>query len=166
MASEATREVVPARDEAVAAPAAYPVSEAVAVLVARQRTKRPRIDLDDSIAQAKAAMLQAMKQARDARNLARNERRKKQRLIKKAGNLSAEDLERVAVLKRCGLSVGSSASSTAASSSRPSSAAGSSAPPSAASSPALGPVAAAPGLPATPPDSEHDDMANAEDDRS
>ena len=166
MASEAGREVDPARDEAVAAPAANAATEAGAVPVAKQRTKRPRIDLDDSIAQAKAAMAQAMKQAREARNLARNERRKKQRLIKKAGNLSAEDLERVAVLKRCGLSVGSSASSTAASSSRPSSAAGSSAPPSAASSPALGPVNAAPGPPATPPHSEHEDIPDAEDDRS
>lgn len=39
----------------------------------------------------------------DARRNARNEKRKKQRLMKKASSLTAEDLERIAVLKRCGL---------------------------------------------------------------
>ena len=67
------------------------------------RPKRPRIDLDDSIAQARAAMHKAKKDVAEARRLARNERRKKQRLVKKAGSLSADDLERIAVLKRCGL---------------------------------------------------------------
>ena len=48
-------------------------------------------------------MKAAQKEVAEARRQARNERRKKQRLIKKAANLSAEDLERIAVLKRCGL---------------------------------------------------------------
>ena len=78
---------------------------------AKRRTKRPRIDLDDSIQEARAAMQKAMKEVAEARRVAKNERRKKQRLIKKAGHLSAEDLERIAVLKRCGLSHGSSGSS-------------------------------------------------------
>ena len=68
-----------------------------------KRAKKPRIDLDDSIAAARAAMQKAQKEAAEARRLARNERRKKQRLVKKASTLSADDLERVAVLKRCGL---------------------------------------------------------------
>ena len=40
-----------------------------------------------------------------ARTTSRNNRKAKQRLIKKAGKLSPEDLERIAVLKRCGLFV-------------------------------------------------------------
>ena len=73
----------------------------------KSRAKRPRIDYDDSIAKARAAMLKAQKDVADARRVARNERRKKQRLVKKAAALSPDDLERIAVLKRCGLSVGS-----------------------------------------------------------
>ena len=39
----------------------------------------------------------------EARRAARNERRRKSRLMKKAATLTPEDLERIAVLKRCGL---------------------------------------------------------------
>ena len=39
----------------------------------------------------------------EARVQARNERRKKARLLKKAAALSPQDLERIAALKRCGL---------------------------------------------------------------
>ena len=67
------------------------------------RLKRPRIDLDDAIARAQQAMKEAQKSVADARRQGRNERRKKQRLLKKASGLSADDLERIAVLKRCGL---------------------------------------------------------------
>jgi hypothetical protein len=70
----------------------------------KTRTKRPRIDLDESIEQARAAMQAAQKRVAEARRVARNERRKKQRLLKKAVSLSPDDLERIAVLKRCGLS--------------------------------------------------------------
>ena len=70
-----------------------------------KRTKlvRPKIDLDEEIRRANdlAAMSRKMLQA--ARNVSRNNRKAKQRLIKKAGKLSPEDLERIAVLKRCGL---------------------------------------------------------------
>ena len=69
----------------------------------RGRPKRPRIDYDESIAQARAAMVKAQKSVAEARRVARNERRKKQRLVKKAASLSPDDLERIAVLKRCGL---------------------------------------------------------------
>ena len=69
----------------------------------KERTKRPRIDLDDSISKAKQAMKAAQKSVAEARKVGRNERRKKQRLLKKAIGLSADDLERIAVLKRCGL---------------------------------------------------------------
>ena len=38
-----------------------------------------------------------------AKTASKNNKKQKQRLIKKAGKLSPEDLERIAVLKRCGL---------------------------------------------------------------
>ena len=69
----------------------------------KERAKRPRIDLDDTISEAKQAMKAAQKKVAEARKVGRNERRKKQRLLKKASGLSADDLERIAVLKRCGL---------------------------------------------------------------
>ena len=47
-------------------------------------------------------MKAAQKKVQEAKSQARNERRKKQRLLKKAASLNAEDLERIAVLKRCG----------------------------------------------------------------
>ena len=87
--------------------AAAGVSSEEASASSRVRAKRPRIDYDDSIAQARAAMVKAQKDVADARRVARNERRKKQRLVRKAAALSADDLERIAVLKRCGLSVAS-----------------------------------------------------------
>ena len=125
--------------------------------VAKVRAKRPRIDLDDSIQQAKAAMTKAMKDVQEARRVARNERRKKQRLVKKAGILSAEDLERIAVLKRCGFGPLNSGTSTAASSSAASSSADGSAPPSAATSP-LSACAAEPGV--TPLHGEEDGIGD------
>ena len=67
------------------------------------RRQRPRIDLDESIAAARDAMKQAKKDMVEARRINKNEKRKKQRLLRKAAALSSEDLERIAVLKRCGL---------------------------------------------------------------
>ena len=116
---------------------------------AKARAKRPCIDLDDSIAQARAAMTKAMKDVQEARRVARNERRKKQRVVKKAGILSAEDLERIAVLKRCGFGPSSGGTSTAAASSAASSSADGSAPPSAATS-ILSTCATGTGVPALP----------------
>ena len=93
-----------AGDQGSAAPeAAAGISEEKASTPSKGRAKRPRIDYDESIAQARAAMVKAQKSVAEARRVARNERRKKQRLVKKAASLSPEDLERIAVLKRCGL---------------------------------------------------------------
>ncbi len=69
----------------------------------KKRKQLPKIDLDTTIAQATEAMKRANKAMHEARALARNERRKKARLLKKAASLSPADLERIAVLKRCGL---------------------------------------------------------------
>ena len=66
---------------------------------------RPKIDIDDEITEANrlAEITRRMMQA--AKAAQRNSRRCKQRLVRKAGKLSAGDLERIAVLKRCGLCV-------------------------------------------------------------
>jgi len=71
----------------------------------KKRSARPKIDLDEEIRRANdlAAMSRKMLQA--AKASSKNNKRAKQRLIKKAGKLSPEDLERIAVLKRCGLFV-------------------------------------------------------------
>ena len=67
-----------------------------------KRARKPAIDLDSAIRDAAAAMKAAQKKVQEAKTQAKNERRKKQRLLKKAASLNAEDLERIAVLKRCG----------------------------------------------------------------
>ena len=63
---------------------------------------RPSIDLDNYIKSASEAMRAAQKQVNACKAMAKNERRKKQRLVKKAAALSPSDLERIATLKRCG----------------------------------------------------------------
>ena len=68
-----------------------------------KRRPRPRIDLDDAIARAQQSFKAAAKCMAKARADARNEKRKKARLFKKAAQLSAMDLERIAVLKRSGM---------------------------------------------------------------
>ena len=68
----------------------------------RRRAIRPVIDLDDRIREAKAAAKAAAKSLAQARTQARVERKKRAHLIRKAGQLSAQDLERIAVLKRTG----------------------------------------------------------------
>ena len=72
---------------------------------ARQRVPRPKIDLDESIRLAKERVECAKKAISEARTQARNDRRKKARLVKKASALSDADLDRIKVLKRCGLSL-------------------------------------------------------------
>ena len=52
----------------------------------------------------------ARKQVQQARVQAKLEKRKKQRLVRKASSLNVEDLERIAVLKRCGLASASAPS--------------------------------------------------------
>ena len=81
----------------VAAPQASPKPKA------RVRTPRPEIDLDGSMRKAREEMARAATEVARARAQIRNDKKKKQRLVKKAGALSAQDLERMAVLKRCGL---------------------------------------------------------------
>ena len=71
--------------------------------VRRKRAKAPKIDIDALIAQQVLNMKNAKKLECQARRLMRNEKRKKQRLVKKASSLTPDDLERIAVLKRCGL---------------------------------------------------------------
>ena len=72
-------------------------------LKARGRRKdRPAIDLDTSIQQAQQAAKDAAKALTKARAEARAERKRRARLIRKAGQLSPQDLERIAVLKRTG----------------------------------------------------------------
>ena len=71
----------------------------------RKREARPKIDLDDEIRRANELASVSRKMLAAARNTSRNNKKAKQRLIKKAGKLSPEDLERIAVLKRCGLFV-------------------------------------------------------------
>ena len=74
-----------------------------AVRATRKRAKKPDIDYDARIQEAAAAIKEMSKAMAAAKSAQRNERRKKQRLLKKAACLSPEDLERIAVLKRCGL---------------------------------------------------------------
>ena len=69
----------------------------------RKRPKTPKIDIDALIAQHMANMKNAKKLEAEAKKMVRNEKRKKQRLMKKASSLTPDDLERIAVLKRCGL---------------------------------------------------------------
>ena len=69
----------------------------------RKRRRSARIDLDDRISRASRDMKQAQKQLASARAQARNERRRKQRLVKKAAALTVQDLQRIAELKRGGL---------------------------------------------------------------
>jgi hypothetical protein len=70
--------------------------------VRRKRTVRPPIDLDQNIREAKAAAKRAAKSLAQARAQARSERKRKARLVRKAGQLTPQDLERIAVLKRTG----------------------------------------------------------------
>ena len=68
----------------------------------RRRASRPPIDLDDTIAAARTAAKAAAKALAQARTEARTERKRRARLVRKASQLSSEDLERIAVLKRTG----------------------------------------------------------------
>ena len=70
----------------------------------RKRVDRPEIDLDTNIKDCRATIQRAQQALTQARQQAKADRRKKARLIKKACHLSPADLERIAVLKRCGYS--------------------------------------------------------------
>ena len=64
---------------------------------------RPRIDLDFRIDKAVGEYHVAKKALALKRAEAKLERRRKSRIIKKSATLSADDLERIAVLKRSGI---------------------------------------------------------------
>ena len=81
---------------------AEPPAQASSRPVKTKRARKPANDLDSAIRDAAAAMKAAQKKVQEVKTQAKNERRKKQRLLKKAASLNAEDLERIAVLKRCG----------------------------------------------------------------
>lgn len=91
-----------AEGAAAAAVAAAPAA-AVAAPPPKKRARAPKIDIDQAIAVHNESVKKAMKLVAEARRDVRNEKRRKQRLVKKAASLSSADLQRIAVLKRCGL---------------------------------------------------------------
>ena len=70
---------------------------------APKRKQAGRIDVDDRIEQAKKKSKEAKAALKKAVHEARNEKRRRSRLMKKAGSLSVEDLQRISQLKRAGL---------------------------------------------------------------
>ncbi len=78
----------------------------------QKRAKRPRIDIDEQIEEANrlAALLKKVQQS--AKNIKKSGQRTKKRLLAKAGRLSGNDLERISVIKRCGLIVDPNAAET------------------------------------------------------
>ena len=67
------------------------------------KSARPRIDIDDEIETANKLSTIMKKLSHAAKMSERNSARCKSRLIRRTGKLSAQDLERMATLKRCGL---------------------------------------------------------------
>ena len=68
-----------------------------------RNAERPRIDIDDEIERANELSTIMKKLSHAAKMEQRNATRCKARLLKKCSKVSAQDLERLAVLKRCGL---------------------------------------------------------------
>ena len=66
---------------------------------------RPKIDIDEEIEEANRLAEVTRRMMHAAKAAQKNSKRSKQRLVRKAGKLSASDLERIATLKRCGLFV-------------------------------------------------------------
>jgi hypothetical protein len=69
----------------------------------RKRRRAGAIDIDTNISKAKESMKEASKALARARADAKNEKRKKARLMKKASQLTMLDLGRIAQLKNAGL---------------------------------------------------------------
>ena len=89
-----------------AAPVVAASADAKAKAKARVRGRgaaRPAIDLDQEIEEANMLASMSRKLMQAAKSIEKNNKKSKSRLIRKAGKLSPEDLERIAVLKRCGL---------------------------------------------------------------
>ena len=93
-------QLAPAPDAAPREEVADPPQQAPPV---KKKRVKPMIDLDEHIRAAQQAMKAARKQVLQARAAAKLEKRKKQRLMRKASALNVDDLERIAVLKRCAL---------------------------------------------------------------
>jgi hypothetical protein len=103
VAAAAALGAVPASSPGTLSPG--PLGEAAPSIFSekRKRLARPKIDIDAKITDLSVDIAKAQKLLKETKTLQRNERRKKQRLIKKAAGLSSNDLERIAVIKRCGL---------------------------------------------------------------
>ena len=100
-ASDAVERVVAAKA------AAKTLAKAVPKTRGRHRNvDRPRIDIDDEIESANELSVLMKKISHAAKISQRNSVRSKARLVKKCAKMSVQDLERLAVLKRCGLLVG------------------------------------------------------------
>ena len=103
VAAAAALGAVPASSPVTPSPGPMGEAAAAASPEKRKRPSRPRIDIDAKITDLSVDIAKAQKLLKETKTLQRNERRKKQRLIKKAAGLSSNDLERIAVIKRCGL---------------------------------------------------------------
>ena len=88
-------------DHASGAPSTPASSQALPKVKAKGRGRpvRPRIDLDEQIAHANKLADVSKKMLVAAKSAQKAQKKQKHRLIRKAGKLSAEDLERMAVLK-------------------------------------------------------------------
>ena len=92
--------------------AGAPTVSVAAPLRSRRKKAMQKIDLDTKITEARTQMMEASKALTKARQEARNEKRKKARLLKKATGLTMLDLGRIAQMKHAGVwdpSMGASA---------------------------------------------------------
>ena len=67
------------------------------------RRKQGKIDYDNNIARKKVEMKELSRELRRTKADSRNEKRKKQRLVRKAAQLTIVDLHRIAALKKAGI---------------------------------------------------------------
>ena len=67
------------------------------------RRKQGKIDYDNNIARKKVEMKDLSRELRRTKADSRNEKRKKQRLVRKAAQLTIQDLHRIAALKKAGV---------------------------------------------------------------
>ncbi len=93
---------------AASAPAAStgagaPLTPVAPKAAGKKRARAPKIDLDAAILKHQEEAKKAAKLIAEARKQVRNEKRKKQRILKKCSELSTEDVERMLILKRCNL---------------------------------------------------------------
>lgn len=88
---------------AASAGAGAPLTPVVHKAGGKKRARAPKIDLDAAILKHQEEAKKAAKLIAEARRQVRNEKRKKQRILKKCAELSTEDVERMLILKRCNL---------------------------------------------------------------